>query len=224
MPVRLRLGILPLALGGLVTTAVVVLVLLYILHAWWATPIFGFGAGGPDQPIAFSHAIHVQTAGIQCEFCHRNVTMGDAATVPAVEQCLFCHTTIADPENLELVKLLEHGGLNPLATPAYVPFAIDWERVHRVPDHVQFAHEPHIRFFTETDEGRAQAIRKAEDLGLPLSSPPKATEFVEATCAICHGEIRSMEKVKQERSLKMGDCVDCHRDNDAPTDCTTCHY
>jgi len=24
--------------------------------------------------------------------------------------------------------------------------------------------------------------------------------------------------------LKMGQCVDCHRKNDAPTDCTTCHF
>jgi hypothetical protein len=23
--------------------------------------------------------------------------------------------------------------------------------------------------------------------------------------------------------LKMGTCVDCHRDNNAPTDCTFCH-
>jgi hypothetical protein len=57
-----------------------------------------------------------------------------------------------------------------------------------------------------------------------MSSPPQPTELVEATCTICHGKVRAMEKVKQERGLKMGDCVDCHRDNDAPTDCVTCHY
>ena len=32
-----------------------------------------------------------------------------------------------------------------------------------------------------------------------------------------------MVKVEQVRPLKMGDCVNCHRDNGAPTDCTTCH-
>jgi hypothetical protein len=30
--------------------------------------------------------------------------------------------------------------------------------------------------------------------------------------------------VEQVRDLKMGDCVDCHRENNAPTDCLTCHY
>ena len=32
------------------------------------------------------------------------------------------------------------------------------------------------------------------------------------------------EKVQQVENLKMGDCVSCHKDNGAPTDCTTCHY
>ena len=43
-------------------------------------------------------------------------------------------------------------------------------------------------------------------------------------CSICHGDVTESEKVRQVRSLKMGDCVDCHRANDAPTDCSTCHY
>ena len=210
MPIRLTPKIMALALGGLVTTVVIVLVLMYILIAWWSTPIFGFGAGGPDQPIAFPHTVHVQDAGIACEFCHRNVTKGEAATVPAVEQCLFCHKTITGENNLDIAKLLAHAGLDPTGEKdlSILPQPIGWERVHRLPDHVQFAHEPHIRFFTTQKE-----------------------MTVEQVCSICHGEIRGMEKVKQQArirmgagGLKMGDCVDCHRDNDAPTDCVTCHY
>ena len=235
MPIRPSMKMLPLALGGLVMTVLVVLVAIYILVAWWSKPIFGFGASGPDQPIAFPHTVHVQEAGIACEFCHRNVSKGDAATVPAVEQCLFCHTKVAggggddrlgiiDPNNMEIVKLLQHAGLDAEGNPdpSATPVPINWERVHRVPDHVQFAHEPHIRFFTQ-GEGREQAIEKASEAGL-LSNPPLETEIMEAACTICHGKIREMEKVKQDRSLKMGDCVDCHRENDAPTDCVICHH
>lgn len=226
---RLSFKLLTLALGGLLTTVVITLVLAYILWAWWNKPIFGFGAEGPDQPIAFTHNVHVE-AGIQCEFCHRNVSIGDAATLPAVEQCLFCHKTVVGEDvdgvpNLEIIKLLEYGGLNPMGQedPSLIARPIDWERVHRLPDHVQFTHEAHIRYFTQGG-GQELAIEKARDQGLPLSDPPRASELLEATCAICHGKVRAMEKVKQERSLKMGDCVDCHRDNDAPTDCVTCHY
>lgn len=225
---------LPLALGGLVMTTVVVLVAIYILVAWWSKPIFGFGTGGPDQPIAFPHDVHVAEAGIPCEFCHRNVSKGDAATVPAVDQCLFCHKNVVgeggsddrlgiiDPNNIEIVKLLAHAGLDSrgIVDPSAIPEPINWERVHRVPDHVQFAHEPHIRYFTE-GEGRTEAIEKARELGY---ASPSETEIVEGACTICHGKIREMEKVKQTRSLKMGDCVDCHRENDAPTDCVVCHY
>ena len=213
MPIRLspKMGLL--GVIGLLVTVVIILVLVFILRAWWATPLFGFGAGGPDQPIAFPHTVHVEQAGIACEFCHRNVAKGDAAAIPAVNQCLFCHTTITGDGHPEIVKLLAHGGLNPLGQvdPALTPQPIDWERVHRLPDHVQFTHESHIRYFTQQED----VIRDAKEQGIGA---------LEATCTICHGKVREMIKVKQERSLKMGDCVDCHRDNDAPTDCVTCHY
>jgi hypothetical protein len=42
-------------------------------------------------------------------------------------------------------------------------------------------------------------------------------------CAVCHGEVKTMMQVHQVRSLEMGWCVRCHRENNAPTDCWTCH-
>ena len=216
---------LPLAIGGLTVTAVIVLVLAFVLRAWWSTPLFGFGAGGPDQPIVFSHMVHVDEAGINCEFCHRNVSKGDAATIPAVEQCLFCHKTIVGEavdgqEDPEIVKLLAFAGFTSTGgvDSSIIPEPVNWERVHRLPDHVQFSHEPHIRLFTDPDG--------TSDVQLEVRNRAAAENItlVEAACTICHGVVRKMEKVKQERSLKMGDCVDCHRDNDAPTDCVTCHY
>jgi hypothetical protein len=228
MPIKPSLKLMaPLALGGLIGGAVAVFVVVNLLLAWWGRPVFGFGADGPGQPIAFPHDVHVEEKGIQCEFCHRNVTKGDPATVPSIQQCLWCHTTIDGQRNAEIVKLLEFGGLDAAGKPSddLIAEPIDWERVHRLPDHVQFAHEPHLRFFTTTDEGRGQAIAQAGEMGFHLSSgDPPAYELTEATCSICHGKVREMTKVKQVRDLKMGDCVDCHRDLNAPTDCTTCHY
>ena len=205
-------------------TAVIVFVIVFVIRAWWSTPFFGFGSGGPEQPIAFPHTLHVNEHEIQCEFCHRNVTKGDAATIPSVEQCLVCHKTITGVDKPEIAKLLAYAGLDPMGIedPSIVPQPIDWERVHRLPDHVQFVHEAHIREFAELD-GKSE---KPSDVQLEVRrrvSEKKITP-VEAACTICHGMVREMEKVKQERTLKMGDCVDCHRDNDAPTDCVTCHY
>ncbi len=42
-------------------------------------------------------------------------------------------------------------------------------------------------------------------------------------CASCHGEVAQMERVRRAASLKMGWCLDCHREHRASIDCWTCH-
>ena len=184
-----------LGIGGLIAAAVVVVGLTWIISAWIGTPIIFSSDEGPDQPIAFPHTTHVEDLGLDCTFCHREVTKSAQATIPAVGLCMTCHQAVdgstesAQAEIKKLQDAYEDGD------------AIAWVRVHRVPDHVHFVHEAHISFFTERDGVEAAAV-----------------------CSTCHGDVGSMTKVMQVRTLKMSDCVDCHRDNNAPTDCTTCHY
>ncbi len=176
-------------LFGLCVTVVLVLAAVFFVRAVFTTPFQVFGMGeGPTQPIAFSHATHVETVGMECTFCHRTVEDQEAASIPALEQCLFCHKDLGDgdfirAESPELAKLRNFFDTG---TP------VDWKRVHRLPDHVQFTHQPHIT------------------AGIP--------------CSECHGDVGGMAVVEQVRDLKMGDCVDCHRANNAPTDCVVCHY
>ena len=128
---------------------------------------------------------------MDCTFCHRNVTQKRRRPIPAVGLCMSCHKVIGDGLP-EVEKLRDYHAAGR---------AIDWVRVHRVPDHVHFVHESHVQFFSERDN-----VAPSE------------------TCTLCHQDVGSMTKVKQVRPLKMGDCVDCHRENEAPTDCTACHY
>ncbi len=174
---------------GLGLTVIVVLAAVFFIRALFTTPFQVLGMGeGPDQPIAFPHDVHVEKVGIECTFCHRTAATGESAGIPAIQQCMFCHKDLGQdqflkidsPELDKLVGFFESG----------IP--IDWARVHRLPDHVQFVHQPHIT------------------AGI--------------ACSTCHGDVGSMVKVEQVRDLKMGDCVDCHRANNAPTDCVTCHY
>lgn len=54
------------------------------------------------------------------------------------------------------------------------------------------------------------------------------------SCQKCHGVVEGMTRMKQEKPLAMGWCIDCHRDNKiAPPndhksmtggDCAKCHY
>ena len=128
---------------------------------------------------------------MDCTFCHRNVDKEAAASVPATGLCMTCPSDVGDGlTGIEKMRDLYSDGRS-----------IKWVRVHRVPDHVHFVHEAHIRYFTEKE-------------GIETSQ----------VCSTCHGEVAKMDKVKQVENLKMGDCVNCHKENNAPTDCVTCHY
>ena len=215
--------LIPLALAGLAATAIVAFILVVLFISWFSNPPFGWG-DAPDQPIPFPHTVHagaVEEGGhaIQCEFCHRNVTTGAAATVPAVEVCVICHKQInganaaagvAEAETLINIQrvLDKHSDERP----------IDWERVHRMPDHVRFVHEAHLRFLTQ-GEPRVVTLPVGDEksMQLPVSVPE--------ACSVCHGDVAQMTEVQpqQGQSLKMGTCLDCHRENDVSTDCTICH-
>ena len=167
----------------LLVAVVVVVVVLAVLAG--AQAVAASLSQGPEQPIAFPHDVHATALQLDCTFCHRNADKGLNASVPAVQQCMFCHSVVtggSENAQREIGKVRE-------AFQDGEP--IDWIRVHRVPDHVRFVHEAHIR--------------------------------AGFNCATCHGDVAKMKRVAQVRPLKMGDCVSCHRANNAPTDCTTCH-
>ncbi len=214
-------NIIPLALVGLIVTAIIGFIVVVLVISWFSNPPFGLG-NAPPQPIAFPHTVHAGPpeaggAGIQCEFCHRNVTKGAAATVPAVENCLFCHKQInaetqvgTTSANLtEVQRVVDRfNDNNP----------INWERVHRLPDHVRFVHEAHIRFLTQ---GESRTVILPMGDGQPMQLPLPVGQ----ACSVCHGDVASMIEVQPQagQSLKMGTCVDCHRETNVATDCTICH-
>jgi hypothetical protein len=106
---------------------------------------------GPAQPIAFPHPVHVQKLGMNCLYCHYAANKSPDPGLPAVSTCMGCHTIIGPPRpasdigpartSAELQKLqryadLTGGGRN--AKP------IPWERIHKVPDYVNFPHMRHV--------------------------------------------------------------------------------
>jgi hypothetical protein len=44
-----------------------------------------------------------------------------------------------------------------------------------------------------------------------------------AKCENCHGPVAERDALFRESDLSMGGCMDCHRRNNAPNDCTYCH-
>jgi hypothetical protein len=43
-------------------------------------------------------------------------------------------------------------------------------------------------------------------------------------CQECHGPVETMAVITKYSSLRMGWCIDCHRERGARTDCFVCHY
>ena len=241
-PTWLKLLAPVLAVGGLGIFAVLSFVQAFVMTAWLGNPlpVLGFDQS-PDQPISFPHTIHagvgplvdtetgepymsisgqprinddgtaMEGLGMDCTYCHKTVTKEALAGIPPVELCISCHKVIGSDKSQELTKLREYGLFEKTKAP------IKWKRVHRMPDHVRFVHEPHIRYLTSNPD----AIQnKSADFKILGDGTVEASQV----CSNCHGQISNMEKVAQKEPLKMGQCVACHRANEASVGCETCHH
>jgi cytochrome c551/c552 len=150
----------------------------------------------PEQPIYYSHKVHVGNNQISCLYCHGGAIEGKQANIPSLNTCMNCHMTISEytGEQLyredgtevdgtgEIQKIYEYAGWDP-STRTYTGTGkpVEWVRIHNLPDHVYFNHSQH------TAAGNVQ-------------------------CQTCHGEIQEMHEVKQFADLSMGWCVNCHRE------------
>jgi hypothetical protein len=140
----------------------------------------------PEQPINFSHIVHVQKNKMQCQYCHWNVSKASYAAIPSVELCMGCHKLVKgkdEASQAEIKKLEEYYDKGE---------QIPWEKVHVMPNHYKFNHKRHVK------GGIA--------------------------CHECHGQVPEMAVVERVSSMKMGWCVDCHRQKGTSIDCYTCHY
>ncbi len=97
---------------------------------------------GPEQPIPFSHRFHSQELLMQCEYCHGGTDESVIAVIPPVELCWGCHRIVG--AQLEPIQRLR--GYWERGEP------IEWKRVYKTPDFVQFPHRAHIRAQVECEE------------------------------------------------------------------------
>ena len=103
----------------------------------------------PSQPIAFPHAIHTGTNGIDCKYCHNSVTLSKSAGLPTVNVCMNCHKQIngrTPAQQEQIAKLYKSAGWDPAGAGKYTGKStpIIWNKVHVLPDHVYFNHSQHV--------------------------------------------------------------------------------
>lgn len=148
-----------------------------------AALLFHWLKPGVAQPIAFNHKVHAKDL-LECSHCHQGVETGPFATLPKAEVCLTCHSTPLS-KNPEEAKVRNYGDGKG---------EIPWRRLTRMPDHVYFSHQRHVKFGQVSCE-RCHG-QMAERTRPPASAP---------------------------QTLSMDDCLECHQKLGASQDCVLCH-
>lgn len=150
---------------------------------YWFTPKFWEVGYEPDQPVDYNHQLHAGQLGIDCRYCHTHVEESGHSNVPDTATCMNCHT-------------------GKVGLGGYLSSTL-WS-VH------------------ETDPNLV-SVRGAYESGEPIrwKRIHKLPDYVQfnhsvhinagVSCYSCHGRIDQLEVVRQEHSLAMAWCLDCHR-------------
>lgn len=138
-----------------------------LLDIFWGDLARGYH---PEQPINYSHQVHVEKNNMECQYCHSGVNKSPYATIPSLETCMGCHKNVkADsPEIKKMAESFKQGK------------PIEWEPVHNLPEHAYFTHERHVKagVSCQTCHGLVQKMDAAE----------KVSSMKMGWCVSCHRE------------------------------------
>lgn len=173
----------------------------------------------PDQPIKFSHKVHVGENGIDCMYCHTTVEQGKSAGIPAANLCMNCHVLIREGTNsgkFEIAKVVE-------AAENSLP--IEWNRIHNLPDHVFFSHAVHVG---SAKLDCASCHGPVEEMDLMQQH----SDLSMGWCINCHREtevdfeINSYydQYLELHEDLKAGEIETITAEDIGANDCMRCHY
>ena len=88
----------------------------------------------PEQPVPYSHKLHVGELRLDCRYCHASVENSSVANVPPTQACMNCHQLVMrDSEKLK-----------PIRDSAATGQPMRWVRVHKLPEYAYFNHRAHI--------------------------------------------------------------------------------
>ncbi|MBC7849071.1 MAG: c-type cytochrome [Chitinophagaceae bacterium] len=152
----------------------------------------------PEQPIYYSHKVHAGTNQINCLYCHGGAMEGKHANIPSTNVCMNCHMQIneyAGPDIFkedgskvngteEIKKLYAAAGWDP-ATKQYTGNgkAVEWVKIHNLPDHVYFNHSQH------TKAGKVQCQTCHGDI-TKMDEVYQFSELSMGWCINCHRETK----------------------------------
>lgn len=172
-----------------------------------------------EQPVPFSHQLHVSGVGVDCRYCHTSVEESSFAGLPTTHTCMTCHSQIL-PDSPALVLL--HSSFrsgNP----------IEWNRVNDIADFTYFKHNIHI----QKGIGCESCHGRVDQMPLVMKTETLYMEF----CLKCHRNpeefVRPREEVytmgwePAEDQRQLGERLVAEyeiRPANKLDDCSLCHY
>ena len=195
----------------------------------------------PEQPIFYSHTVHAGMNQINCLYCHGGAQESKHANIPSVNVCMNCHMGINEyvkgPQLLredgskvdgtaEIQKLYQYAGWDPGAK-KYTGKgkAIEWVRIHNLPDHVYFNHSQHVKAGKQQCQTCHGEIQKMDEVY-------QFTDLSMGWCINCHRESKVQftenkfysiyEKFHED--LKKGNLDSVTVEKIGGTECQKCHY
>jgi len=139
------------------------------------------GQAGIDQPIAFSHRLHVSEKRLSCVMCHPGALNTAHAGIPPLETCMLCHSRI----------ITEHPQIRDLRAHYEEKKPVEWKRVNTLPDYVFFVHETHLRAGFDCgkchgDVSGMDRVQLAHDFKMGFCVQCHRDEGYSHDCFTCH--------------------------------------
>lgn len=207
----------------------------------------------PEQPIAYSHRLHAGELQIDCQFCHSSANSSRHAGIPSSDVCMKCHKYVTAPFDVIQEKVRITDEMKKLSG------QVEGKPKAQVSEETMQALKKLQLRSDELEVPSKQLKILYDSLGLDEklnpkpNAKPKSIPWVRVhnlpdyacfnhqahvgagvSCQTCHGPVESMERMRQQATLSMGWCVNCHRDAardginghkvHATTDCTVCHH
>jgi len=166
----------------------------------------------PNQPVVYSHAVHAGALKIPCQYCHYGAERGPHAGIPPASICMNCHGQVLKdhPEVVKVKKALAEGR------------AIEWVRIHRLPDFAYFNHSIHVKkgVACQTCHGPVETMGRVTQassltmgwcLDCHRRSWPKAVERAAVAALNATGEeAYPPGTAPMTRANRLTDCAVCH--------------
>jgi cytochrome c2 len=195
----------------------------------------------PEQPIAFSHALHAGTNKIDCQYCHDSARRSKHASIPGANTCMNCHTVVkkgSKSGTAEITKIFASIGYDPI-TNKYIPDYENWTEKQIEDLYKRWIGQEYVAdngLTTLNDAGRMVVETQWEGIVKALKNDSNGKiqgpiEWVrvhnladhayfnhaqhvavgQVACQQCHGPVEQMEELYQYSTLGMGWCINCHR-------------